>query len=207
MRTEFKGLVWLFTLLLAGCGGPTPLVTPDGGDRIAANNPAPSAEDGNERRLAILNGQMVTVLDPTSQDVKALKSESTGEPQPSLQVVKNDMPATSLPQEEAPDVSVMTSPPGYSTFTAGAGASLRDTLEQYLQANGWRLSWRAEGSSPGRVRDFRLNEPVNLQVDSVAGLLNQLLPGRGLHAIVANKSKAVLIENDANALPRAKRED
>ena len=96
---------------------------------------------------------------------------------------------------------------GYPVFNASIGASLRDSLEQYLQTNGWRLSWRAEGSSPGRVRDFRLSEPVSLSVDSIGGLLNQLLVGRGLHATVSNKSKAVLIENDTNALPRAKRED
>lgn len=207
MRTEFKGLVGLLALLLAACGGPTPLVTPDGGDRIAANNPAPSVDDNNERRLAILNGQMVTVLDPTPQDVQALKSETAPASEQQGTTVAAIQPDASVSADVGVGSRDQVIATGFPSFTAAIGASLRDSLEQYLQANGWRLSWRAEGSSPGRVRDFRLVEPVSIQPESIVGLLNQLLVGRGLHATVSNKSKAVLIENDANALPRVKRED
>lgn len=205
MRSEFKGLVGVLVALLAGCGGPTPLVTPDGGDKVAANNPAPTATDSNERKLAILNGQMVTVIDPTPQDVQTIKEDPAPDVSPSMQ--SSESIASVKPAEITSQPLPVEMVQGLTPFTAESGASLKNSLGDWLQANGWRLSWRAEGSSPGRVRDFRLSEPVSISTSSIPNLLNQLLPGRGLHAIVSNKSKAVLIENDANALPRAQREE
>lgn len=115
-------------------------------------------------------------------------------------LAKVDPPSDAQPMSALPNDGPSAVPAGLSEFTADAGASLKTALGDWLQANGWRLSWRAEGSSPGRVRDFRVTESVAIQPTSIPNLLNQLLPGRGLHAIVSNKSKAVLIENDANAI-------
>ena len=179
---------------LSGCGG-TLAPIPSGNDRIAIN---------------AVPVEAIAKADPIPQDPVEPTVVPFVSPVPSV--------APQLPQGTPTDTAVAVSDApaqtlepvmatGYPAFTASIGSSLRDSLEQYLQANGWRLSWRAEGSSPGRVRDFRLSEPVSMPVDSIGGLLNQLLVGRGLHATVSNKSKAVLIENDSNALPRAKRED
>lgn len=182
---------------LAGCGG-TLAPIPSGNDRVAIN---------------AVPVEVAAKAEPTQQDISDPPATPESPPEAVIAQLPPDNTATTpTPAELAlsPGLRPFAEPAtvaGYPVFTASIGASLRDSLEQYLQANGWRLSWRAEGSSPGRVRDFRLSEPVSLPVDSIGGLLNQLLVGRGLHATVSNKSKAVLIENDANALPRVKRED
>jgi hypothetical protein len=154
--------------------------------------------------------EVAAKADQMPQDLAERNITPVSPPTPTM-LAQQTPDNTAAPTEAASTSVIPTSEPliatGYPVFNASIGASLRDSLEQYLQTNGWRLSWRAEGSSPGRVRDFRLSEPVSLSVDSIGGLLNQLLVGRGLHATVSNKSKAVLIENDANALSRVKRED
>ena len=187
-------LLTLTGATLAGCGG-TLAPIPSGNDR----------EDINAVPV-----EVAAKADQMPQDLAERNITPVSPPTPTM-LAQQTPDNTAAPTEAASTSVIPTSEPliatGYPVFNASIGASLRDSLEQYLQTNGWRLSWRAEGSSPGRVRDFRLSEPVSLSVDSIGGLLNQLLVGRGLHATVSNKSKAVLIENDANALSRVKRED
>lgn len=187
-------LLTLTGATLAGCGG-TLAPIPSGNDRVAIN---------------AVPVEVAAKADQMPQDLAERNITPVSPPTPTM-LAQQTPDNTAAPTEAASTSVIPTSEPviatGYPVFNASIGASLRDSLEQYLQTNGWRLSWRAEGSSPGRVRDFRLSEPVSLPVDSIGGLLNQLLVGRGLHATVSNKSKAVLIENDANALPRVKRED
>lgn len=183
------------TCLLSACASTTLAPIPSGNNRIAINA-VPIEVAAKEEPPTTLSGDDArTAVPPAAPQNTAVVVATT----PNIVVPDTTGTSTGLEAVQAPV--------GFSVFAAGSGSSLRDSLEQYLQANGWRLSWRAEGTSPGRVRDFRLSEPVSLPVDSISGLLNQLLVGRGLHATISNKSKAVLIENDANALPRAKRED
>ncbi len=187
-------LLTLTGATLAGCGG-TLAPIPSGNDRVSIN---------------AVPVEVAAKADQMPQDLAERNITPVSPPTPTM-LAQQTPDNTAAPTEAASTSVIPTSEPliatGYPVFNASIGASLRDSLEQYLQTNGWRLSWRAEGSSPGRVRDFRLSEPVSLSVDSIGGLLNQLLVGRGLHATVSNKSKAVLIENDANALSRVKRED
>ncbi len=187
-------LLTLTGATLAGCGG-TLAPIPSGNDRVDIN---------------AVPVEVAAKADQMPQDLAERNITPVSPPTPTM-LAQQTPDNTAAPTEAASTSVIPTSEPliatGYPVFNASIGASLRDSLEQYLQTNGWRLSWRAEGSSPGRVRDFRLSEPVSLSVDSIGGLLNQLLVGRGLHATVSNKSKAVLIENDANALSRVKRED
>lgn len=183
------------TCLLSACASTTLAPIPSGSNRVAINAVPIEVAAKDEPPVASTSDDARTSTPPAAPQNAAVA------------VVASPTPSVPETNSASAGLELAQAPLGFSVFAAGSGASLRDSLEQYLQANGWRLSWRAEGSSPGRVRDFRLSEPVSIPVESIGGLLNQLLVGRGLHATVSNKSKAVLIENDANALPRAKRED
>jgi len=198
---------------ITGCATNTLSPIPNGDRRVAVN------VEETDQPLSV--AELSSVV-PASTAV-AVVAPSVKEPiSPVAPVITPVIPPVTLATVASPNANVATPSAksttvaaieaapvafGLTPFTAESGGSLKSTLDNWLQANGWRLSWRAEGSSPGRIRDFRMSEPVSITPDSVAELLRQLLPGRGLHAIVSKKSKAVLIENDANALPRTQREE
>jgi len=188
-------------VLLSGCASSTLAPIPSGSDRVAINaSPIEvAAVDTSPPSIAPLESAQPAQVEATTAPVAS--STVAAATQPAV-MAQGSQPGQSQSAESNAAQAAISPASGMPVFAVGVGNSLRDSLADYLQSQGWRLAWRAESTTPGRVRDFRIEEGMSYTPASISDLLQFTLAGRGLTAVVSKSSNTVLIENDRNALPR-----
>lgn len=115
------------------------------------------------------------------------------------QVVQDTQPDVVAPTVEQDSVPTLMSEQTDEPLSLNAGQRLSTTLRSWLQDRGMSLSWEAQGSMPGRMRDVSLTRDWVSSTTDLARTLAEALAPFGLSADIVQSSQTVVVRNSTAA--------